>query len=765
MARRAVCLAGAVAGTLAVSIAAGPAALGQQAQNQQAQNQQARGQASQPGRQLSVVIESVSPQWATPGHKVTVTGIVRNGTTTAQRDLSVQLRSSLYPLSNRTELGLYAAGELPADGPVGLAVSLHRVIPAGGELSWQATLQPSMVGMTTFGVYPLAAQIVNGATGQAVTDRTGQTVTDRTFLPFWPGQSASSRPRPLSIAWIWPLIDHPYQAACPSLFSNALAGRLAANGRLGRLLTAGASYSTAAHLTWALDPALVQNAHTMTTRYQVDGFPGCDDATSLRGSPAAQTWLRQLSHAISGQQVFFTPYGDADVAALSHVGLDTDLKRAFADRQIGQHILHLPTAGDIAWPDSGLADSGVLGNLAAYGGMKTVVLDSTVMPPSAPPPNYTPSAQASVASSIGTRLNVLLADHEITQILRSGGSARPGTAFTTQQRFLAETAMIVAESPQLARSLVVAPPRRWNPTPSLPGALLSDTVRAPWLKPTSLAALAAVKHPTGQAPRRPPRNRQVSKEELSGSYLAQVSSLDKAVSVQGSILVPPAHDYLGTAVASLESTAWRGDQAGTRQALIRRVARYVAAQGRKVSIIDRGQITLSGSSGKVPISITNRLPGPVQVQLHARVPPDKRLIVESFDNRVSIPPGKTVTVRVPVHASTVGVTYVTLGLLAPGGHPLPGTLVRLSVHATRFGTLALVIICAALGVFVLTAFARTVRRGRRDGRGGGEPGHTASDPPGPATVTGSVMSGDDLAHDHPPEDPDEYADARGRASR
>jgi hypothetical protein len=715
-----------------------------------------RGQASQPGRQLSVVIKSVSPKWATPGRKVTVTGTVRNGTATAQQGLSVQLRSSPYPLSNRTELGLYAAGRLPADAPEGLTVPLPRVIPPGREVSWKATLQPSMVGMTTFGVYPLAAQVL-GDLGAPVS-------TDRTFLPFWPGNGASSRPRPLSIAWVWPLVDHPFQAACPALFSNALTSRLAAAGRLGQLLAAGTTYSAAAHLTWAIDPALVQDAHTMTSRYQVDGFPDCDDAVSLPPSPAARTWLRELSQAVAGQQVFLTPYADADVAALSHVGLDGDVKRAFTDRQIGQHILHLPAAGDIAWPASGLADSGVLGNLAANG-IKTVVLDSTVMPPSGLPPNYTPSAQASVASSIGTRLNVLLADDTITQILRSGDSARPGTAFATQQRFLAETAMVVAESPQLARSLVVAPPRRWNPAPGLPGNLLGDTVRAPWLKPTSLAALAAVRHPTGQVHRHAPPDRRVSKAELSRSYLAQVSSLDKAASVQGSILVPPDPDYLGTAISSLESTAWRGDQAATRGALIRRVARYISGQGRKVSIIDRGQITLSGSSGKVPISITNRLPGPVHVRLLARVPPDKRLIVEPFDNRVSIPPGKTMTIRVPVHASTVGVTYVTLGLLAPDGHPLPGTLVRLSVHAARFGTLALVIICAALGVFVLTAFARTVRRGRRDGRGGGESGHPAPDAPGPAAATGSVMSGDDLAHHHPPEDPDEYADARGRASR
>jgi Family of unknown function (DUF6049) len=747
VARRAACLAGAVAGTLAVGIAAGPPALGQQAQEG----------ASQSGR-LSIVINSVSPQWGTPDHKVTVTGTVTNGTTTAQQGLSVQLLSSASALTNRSDLNSYAAGTYQAGYPVTTQTLRSRFIPPGGEVSWTATLQPSMVGMMTFGVYPLAAQVLNGL-GEPL-------ATDRTFLPFWPGHTASSRPRPLSIAWIWPLIDHPYQVACPALFSNALAGRLAAGGRLGRLLEAGGSYSAAAHLTWAIDPALVQNVHTMTHRYQVGGSPDCAGAASLPPSGAAQSWLRDLSRVTAGQQVFLTPYGDTDVAALSHAGPDGDLSRAFAARTVGQQILHLPSAGDIAWPDDGLADSSVLGNLAESK-IKTVVLDSGVMPPSGLQPTYTPSAQASAASGLGTRLNVLLADDPITQILRSGSSARPGTAFATGQRFLAETAMIVAERPQLARSLVVAPPRRWNPAPDLPDDLLSETVHAPWLKPTSLAALAAVKHPTGQVHRKRPPDRLANKGGLSATYLTQVGSLDKAAVVQGSIFIPPDPDYLGTSLAALESSAWRGgaNVARVREGLIRRVSRYLTAQGRRVSIIDRGQITLSGSSGKVPISITNRLPRSVQVQLHARVPPDNRLTVGSFDNRVSIPSGKTLTIRVPVHAPTVGVTYVTLGLLAPDGKPLPGTLVRLSVHATRFGTLALVIICAALAVFVLTAFARAVRRARRDGRGGGEPGPAASNPPGPATVTGSVMSGDDLARDHPPEDPDEYADARGRASR
>ncbi len=781
MARRAACLTGVVAAALTVAIAAGPAALGQQARGQQAQGQQARGQQAQSqqaqgqqaqgqqrqsARQLAVVIESVSPQWATPGRRVTVTGIVRNSTATPQQGLSVQLRSSLSPLVSRSELTSYAAGNYQADYPIqGTSVPLPGVIAAGSVAHWTVTLQPSTVGMSQFGVYPLAAEVLTSAGASAAADRT--------FLPFWPGGPVAQRPHPLSVGWVWPLIDQPYQAACPALLSNGLGSSLTASGRLGDLLAAGARYSAAAHLTWAIDPALVQNAHAMSRPYAVGGNAGCGGAEPMRASGTASAWLSGLTSATSGQQVFFTPYADVDVAALSHNGLDADLANAFADRSAGNRILQLPVSGSsnaIAWPDNGIADTGVLGSLAANG-ITTVVLDSNEMPPSGLPPNFTPSAQTITASGTGSSLKVLLADHTITQILGEGSTAEagPGAAFSTAQRFLAETAMIVAESPQLSRSLVVAPPRRWNPVAGLAAGLLSETVSAPWLKPASLADLASVKHPTGQVRRRPPPAQQVTRGELDPAYLAQVQGLDTAVRLQASILSPAVSGYLDSAIAALESSAWRGlAQANTRQDLVSRVVRYVTARGRKISIIDRGEITLSGSTGKVPISIANRLPQGVRVRLHVGVPSGRRLTVGSSDAAVFIAAGKTMTIRLSVHSSTVGVTDLTLGLLTPGGRPLPGSLVRLTVRSTNFGTLALVIMCVALAVFVLTSSARAVRRARRDGDGGhGGPPHDnpASDPPGPAAETGSVVSGDDLAHDHPPEDPDEYADARGRASR
>jgi hypothetical protein len=755
------------AAVLALAVAAGPLAVvllpvGPVAPQPALAQETARQQSP---AQPSVFIESVSPQWAQPGRAVTETGIVRNGTSAPAGGLSIQLRSSASPLGDRDDLTLYADGDLPVDQPVGLPVTLPSVIAPGQTVRWQATLNPSDVGMSVFGVYPLAAQILT-ITG-------APEATDRTFLPFWPGGSPAQLPKRLSIAWVWPILSRPYEGVCRALLSGGLAGGLATGGRLNGLLAAGSAYSARAGLTWAIDPALVQAAQTMSHPYAVGGGPDCTGATPRPADQAARTWLRDLIGAVSGQRVFLTPYADVDVDALSHVGLDADLRDAFAEgRSAGGQILHVPAGADtIAWPPSGLADSGILDSLA-INGIGTVVLSSSVMPPSGQLPSYTPSAQTTAASGLGSSLHVLLADQTISQILAAptGPAVSPGSSFATEQSFLAQTAMIVAERPATARSLVVTPPRLWDPAPGEAGSLLSETVNAPWLQPTTLANLAAQAHPAGQVARQAPPAHYVSPYELPPAYLGQVASLDAAVRLQASIFVPPDPGYLNTTVAALESADWPGSRAqaaAARSALLTRALGYIASQSQKVTIIDSDRITLGGSSGRVPVSISNGLNSTVEVQLHASVSGDGRLSIGPFDGLVRIPAGKTTTIRLPVQAPTVGLTDVTLSLLSPDGSPLPGTTVHLPVHATRFGTFALVIMCVALGVFVLTSSARAFRRSRRDGgqHTDGENGGEVSDPPGPAAVTGSVRAGDDLANDHPPEDPDEYADARGRARR
>jgi hypothetical protein len=113
-----------------------------------------------------------------------------------------------------------------------------------------------------------------------------------------------------------------------------------------------------------------------------------------------------------------------------------------------------------------------------------------------------------------------------------------------------------------------------------------------------------------------------------------------------------------------------------------------------------------------------------------------------------------------------------LSLLTPGGAPLPGAT-TLTVDATHFGTLALVIIGIAVGVFVLTAAGRAFRRGGgpqggapASGDEGGGPVDDANsrDPAGGPSEPDSVGR-KPAEHDDTPEEPDEYASIRGWADR
>ena len=132
------------------------------------------------------------------------------------------------------------------------------------------------------------------------------------------------------------------------------------------------------------------------------------------------------------------------------------------------------TALAAAWPAGGTADAGVLTSLARDGGINTVVLNSGELPTSTPPYD---NALARTKTSTGASMSALLADSGITGILGSASAASSaGAQFAVAQDFLAQTAMIVAEGPNApSRSLVVAPPTDWDPSPAEAAELLTLT--------------------------------------------------------------------------------------------------------------------------------------------------------------------------------------------------------------------------------------------------------------------------------------------------
>ncbi len=587
-----------------------------------------------PAQQVTIAITSISPQVARPGKSVTVTGTVTNGTKIPVSGLAVQLWSSTAPLGSRSELASYAAGQLQVDSPLPVITPLAGVLGAGATRSWTLTAPAATLGLTSFGVYPLAAQV--SATGAPLN-------AEHTFLPFWPGSAKSAQlARPEQVAWIWPLTAPPERAACPALLDNDLAGSFQATGRLGSLLAAGSSPAgTAADLTWAIDPSLLTSAAVMSQPYLVGGTAACTGAVAERASPAAAAWLASLKTVTASQDFFVTPYADVDVAALTHAGLSTDLAQAYATGlRVTQERLKLGVtqraagvSGQIAWPADGIADYAVLGNLAAHG-VGTVILSSSMMPPSSPA-QLTPSAITTTPDGVNAGLHVALADSTLTQVLsapaatagRSGGAPAAAGTVATVQRFLAETAMMAAEQPSVPQSVVIAPPRQWNPAPGLASALLTATDTAPWLHPESLASMLTARPAAGQVARQAPPAQLISRAELRRRQLRRVKDLESVIQMQASMLGKPDATYLADAVAAIESSAWRGDPAQVRS-LLARVSGYLNAQLQQVRIIDAGQVTLTGKSGPVPVSIINRLSQPVTVQLSVQAPASRITVLK-----------------------------------------------------------------------------------------------------------------------------------------
>ncbi len=680
-------------------------------------------------RTLAISITGMTPAGARPDATVTIQGTLANNTGSTVGGITVQASTSTelfhYP-SQMTDFsdGLSVGTSAPPYlQPAGDSYQVTGAVRNGATVRWAVSF-PASAFYGQFGVFPVQVQ--------AEAAGTGYTAAARTFLPFWPGGTAATQPAGLRVAWVWPLVDTPQQGACPqTLATSRLASSIAPGGRLSTLLDAGSAWSASDQLTWNIDPALLSDASVMTRPYFTQGNAECSERFREQPSQAAAKWLSQLQASTAGQSAFLTPYANVDVAALSHTGLDRNIEAAYriGDTEAGQVLPNTfgkdgTGTGDgtvlkAAWPADGLADAGVLTSLAQYGGIGTVVLSTNELSSGSV---GVEDALAKTVSGVGTSMSLLLANERITSLLGTA-SARSTTSgqFALTQGFLAQTAMIAAESPDTARSLVVAPPTDWNPSPAEANALLSITHGAPWLHPTGLSTLATAATKLPSTTRVPPK--QVSGAELQENYLDQLATVQSSVSVFKDLLYqPPARqiDSLDAALAVTESSAWRGIGSPGGWLAMTLLGHYVSESEKKVQMIASKKILLAGQSGETPVSVQNGLGQPVQVQVTAITPPGSQLQVGTFNTLLTVQAGKTNTVRIPVHSAMIGTATVQLQLATQSGSPLtwPGTGQLLSVEVTRFGRSLLIIIGGALGILVLTSAYR-LRRKRLAGAGNG----------------------------------------------
>ena len=706
---------------------------------------------------VSVVFTGLSPQFASPGTTITVTGAVRN-TSGLDKQLRVQLLDSTAPVSSVSALQQSAAAGSAtgqADQPLTNNPTWQSsVLKPGASATWSIRVPVSTMGLTSFGVYKLAAQVY---------DTQGNPLNNAlTYVPYMPAQNGpdrSSIPAAQKISWVWPLIDQPlldepWQSACKGQQAAALAQSLGSGGRLGQLLSAASATAGTAALqaqaaqagasrgsqrlatltdpgqslaqenavTWAVDPALIVNVNDLSQ---------CG-ASEPQWARAASGWLTRFKAETASQPLFVTPYGDPDVTALIGAGYSVDVKNAFAfgRRQAGQILgrdLAPPgtssspaDADSVAWSTGGPA-AGTAAELAAKDGVGTLLAGSSALPGSA-------SSVGRALTYTGSYVNVLLANDSLASLLGSAGTG-PGSVFSTAQQFLAQTALLAQQHP--SGPIIIAPPQRWQPPAGLASALLSETASAPWLTPATLTSLTAAAHlPTVQLP--------ASGPGLSPLERQQFSALDADASRQQALRAGPDPNLnLSLAVSTVESSAYSGRFTESALGMAQMLASRMAKQEQQVHIIAENRITLGGTRGSVPVSIDNRLPFAVRVGLQlAYSQADGIKISASPPGPRTVPAHTAETIRLRITAAQTGSTTVTMTLLNEANQSLASSPVRTTVQTTQVGLLGMIIFGAALGVFLLASAARAIRRGRPAGRARDEAHRTAQredDQPGQST--------------------------------
>jgi hypothetical protein len=659
---------------------------------------------------LAISITGITPQYATSGSTVNVTGTLANHTGSATTGITVQAYSTAQNFSSRSDMTSFAdddryAGQLQQAG----SSEVTGTVRSGATIRWSVSY-PASSFYDTFGVFPVRVQ--------ASTADGAHTADARTFLVYW---TSSTPVTPLKTGWVWPLADSPQQGACaPTLTTNELAGSVSAGGRLSALLNAGASYAQTDDLTWDIDPALLSDVSVMRNQYHTetsDTSAACTGRLVQPGSPDAATWLIKLAADTAGQPAFLTSYGNSDAAALSHAGLDPNLRSAY---DLGEKVAGQILPGTFgrtgsgtsdgsalraAWPTGGKADAEVLTSLASDGGISTVLLSSDEL--SSPVTEYDNALGGRTTSGIGTSMSVLLADSGITSLLGSASSrATAAGQFSLTQSYLAQTAMIASEAPTLARSLVVAPPAYWNPSAAEATALLKITRDAPWLKPAGLSGLAQASAKVKAAHI---KARQVSHSELPASYLDQLKLVDGSATVFTDLLYKPSDKVVSSlqeAVAATASSAWRGSDG---QAMSQLTA-YLKYSEHQVKIISGTKVLLAGTSGDTPVSVKNGLHHAITVLVRATTPAGSQLRVSSQATPLTVQAEKTNTVRMHVSSAAIGTTTVQLQLVTQDGSPLTWTKETLSVEVTRVGRSLLIIIGGALAILVLTSVFRLRRK-------------------------------------------------------
>ncbi|MFG3507302.1 DUF6049 family protein [Streptomyces sp. NPDC047821] len=657
-------------------------------------------------RPVDVSLDTLSPTTPVEGDTLTISGTVTNeGKQTvsgAQVDLRVGSR-----MSSRGEIDAVAKrGRFTPGSDGGALGGPYRIkiptLAAGLSKDFSITVPVEKLNLDEDGVYQL---------GVSVSGRAGSTPYDqvlgieRTFLPWQPEATGKKT----QFTYLWPLISSTHLSAetgsddqqTPVFEDDDLAAELAPGGRLERLVSLGAELP----VTWVVDPDLLATVDAMTRNYQVkegtERVPGKNQAI-------AKQWLNALDKAVQGHKVIALPYADPDLASLAHRGKDVSgsLSHLQPATEVAETtvetILHVKPSVDFAWPVDGAVDPSIV-DVATSAGADKLIARSDSIRDELP---YTPNA----ARPIGGGTTAVVADAPLSTAFQ-GDMTGAGDSTLAVQQFLAHSLAVTQQQPGKQRSIVVAPQRL--PTAaqaqSMATALRALSTQR-WTQPSDLVAAAEAK----------PDDRATTKVPGAGKYPAKLrkqelplqafqdmkTTLDtldnfKVILTAAYRVVTP----FGNAINREMSTSWRG-RAEPATAYRASVQQHLKDLTTEVQLIEKSDLTLSGRSATIPVTVQNQLlQGVDHLVLRLTSTKPTRLKLNGDDAVAELPVridgGHSQSVKFTASANANGPVPMTAQLYTEDGTPY-GKPMSFTVKVSEITPTVMLVIA---GGFLLLALA------------------------------------------------------------
>lgn len=704
-------------------------------------------------------VTKITPDAVTGGGPpvLTITGSITN--TSDQR---------IVDLETRIQRGSAVSSEQNAAEAVRGDASVTQTAPRffpitaslapGQQVPFQVQV-PISGGATTLqlsepGVYPLMLSI----NGEMSSGRLSRLAQAPFLLPVLSplGTPPARPPRPTPVTMLVPIVDVPRMDREPTpgqpavLADDQMSTSLAPGGRLFGLVqavddTAPQGSPLGGGLCFAIDPDVVNTASAMQGGYQVhqpDGStrPGV-------GAAAARLWLSKLRSVTQGRCVIALPTADADVVALGHAGLPDLIKGSMDGADVLRQALRVDPRRDVFWPIDGAVDEPTASTLADLGVSTLLVQPNAISGGSGGPARVIlPGQNAGPQNGASTQKSI--AASPIDPLL---SSAAAGAGLPAVQNTLGALAFRATDGFHDGKQSVIAPARRWNIDGDDLHALLQgmqQLVTSGYLEPTGLPSNAPASSGTpgqggsttpgpgsggGSAPgtvssgaagnagsdRLPPVGltypagdasaeiqRPVLREVAAQNY--QVGDLframreDPAAAVDPATITTPLRDGLLRATSGV----WRGNPQGAQDWLhAGEEAVANIRDGVQVAEFD-GQVKLTSSNSPIPLTVTNRLPVTVSIQLHTSNQPG----IRTKDLGVlRIPAQGTRQFWLESDVTRVGKFSVDVSARTEGGTQLGGAT-RLQLESDANGTITMVMTSIAGLLLIVSAARRIIRR-------------------------------------------------------